>query len=194
MGICSKPPNLAIVTEHLCNGSLFNLLHMSKMEVKPQMKVDWAREIASTLQYLHLSQIVHKDIKSHNMLLDENLKVKICDFGLAREESELNKGTMKWGGTPAYMAPEIFQKKSYDRKVDVFAYGTLLWEIFARKVPFEGLEPSDVAQRVFKEEGLSLSGIPKKIASLIQECRSLDPKQRPEFSYVVEVLSGLMLQ
>jgi serine/threonine protein kinase len=100
---------------------------------------------------------------------------------------------MKWGGTPAYMAPEIFQKKSYDRKVDVFAYGTLLWEIFARKVPFEGLEPSDVALRVFKEEGLSLSGLPKKIASLIQECRSLDPKQRPEFSNIVEVLSGIVL-
>ena len=70
------------------------------------------------------------------------------------------------------MAPELFQKKSYDKKVDVFAFGTLLWEIFARKVPFEGLEPSDVAQRVMSQEPLDMQSVPKKIGQLVIECQS----------------------
>jgi tRNA A-37 threonylcarbamoyl transferase component Bud32 len=193
MGICSKPPNLCIITEFLQNQSLYNLLHLTKIEVKPQTKLEMARDIAIALNFLHLSQIVHRDIKSHNILLDDRLKIKLCDFGLARNESELNKGTMKFGGTPTYMAPEIFQKKAYDKKIDIFAFGTLLWELFARKVPFEGLEPSDVMQRVMAEEPLSMSGIHKKIAQLVAECRATDPKKRPDFNYVVEVLENIVI-
>mgnify|MGYP001950233119 CR=1 FL=1 len=98
---------------------------------------------------------------------------------------------MKFGGTPAYMAPEIFQKRAYDKKIDVFAFGTLLWEIFSRKVPFEGLEPSDVMQKIMAEEQLSMSGIPKRIAQLINECRAMDPKKRPDFKYIVEALNEI---
>jgi len=85
------------------------------------------------------------------------------------------------------------KKKAYDKKVDVFAFGTLLWELFARKVPFEGLEPSDVMQRVMGEEQLSMSGIHKKIAQLITECRATDSKKRPDFNYVVEVLENIVI-
>lgn len=136
---------------------------------------------------------MHRDIKSHNLLLDENYRVKLCDFGLAKSEADLNKGSMKFGGTPTYMAPEIFQKRSYDRKVDVFAFGTLLWELFSRKIPFEGLEPSVIMQKVLSEESLSMTGLNKKISQLIQECRALDPKKRPEFEYIVQFLNEIIL-
>lgn len=52
--------------------------------------------------------IVHRDIKSHNILIDDHYNVKICDFGLARFKADLNKGTMQFAGTPTYMAPELF--------------------------------------------------------------------------------------
>lgn len=77
-------------------------------------------------------------------MLDENNKVKLCDFGLARKFSELNTGTSRFSGTPNYMAPELYLKKAYDQSVDVFAFGTLLYELFAREVPYEGLEHSDI--------------------------------------------------
>lgn len=60
------------------------------------------------LHYMHSLGIVHRDIKSHNILVDENNNIKLCDFGLARFKSDLNKGTMQYSGTPAYMAPELF--------------------------------------------------------------------------------------
>lgn len=67
------------------------------------------------------------------------MKVKLCDFGLAKKLSDLNRGLSQFSGTPAYMAPEVFQKRGYDHKVDVFAFGSILWEIYAREVPFDGL-------------------------------------------------------
>jgi serine/threonine protein kinase len=77
---------------------------------------------------------------------------------------------MQFSGTPVYMAPELFQKKSYDEKVDVFAFGTLLWELVARDVPFDGLEPADIKEMVINEEPLKVPlGINKKIATLIKD-------------------------
>lgn len=59
---------------------------------------------------------------------------------------------MQYAGTPTYMAPELFQKRQYDGGVDVFAYGSLLWEIINREVPFDGLDPADIATKVIKGE------------------------------------------
>ena len=61
---------------------------------------------------------------------------------------------MQYAGTPTYMAPELFQKRSYDQSVDVFAFGSLLWEIINREVPYDGLEPQDIAAQVVRGEKL----------------------------------------
>ena len=63
---------------------------------------------------------------------------------------------MQFSGTPAYMAPELFQKRMYDETVDVFAYGTLLWELIVREVPYDGLDVSDIRSKVEKEEALKI--------------------------------------
>lgn len=148
-----------------------------------KMKIKIIKQILSAMLYLHSNGIVHRDLKSHNILLDENLNVKLCDFGLASPKTDLNSGSVKFSGTPAYMAPEIFQKKNYDEKVDVFAFGTLVWEIMTRKIPYEGLEISDLKQRIFSDEKLFIpKTVPKEIADmLIDLCRSLDPNKRPSF-------------
>ena len=61
---------------------------------------------------------------------------------------------MQYAGTPTYMAPELFQKRTYDQSVDVFAFGCLLWEIINREVPNDGLDPQDIATKVIKGERL----------------------------------------
>lgn len=73
------------------------------------------------------------------------LQVKLCDFGLAS-----NSQQQKGAGTPAYMAPELHSGKSYNEKVDVYAFGILLWELIAKRVPFDGLSPFDIKQRVLE--------------------------------------------
>jgi len=88
------------------------------------------------------------------------------------------------------MAPELFEKKAYDEKVDIFAFGTLMWEILVRKVPYEGYEASDIKKKVTSDENLF---IPKTISTdlgnIIHACRSLDDSKRPSFAQILEKLN-----
>ena len=86
MGVMPKIPNIVIVFEHVTQGSLFNLLHMKKSQVELSFgkRIKIALDTARVFQYMHNLGIVHRDIKSHNVLIDHNMEVKVCDFGLAR--------------------------------------------------------------------------------------------------------------
>lgn len=193
MGMSSKPPNLAIVFENMPKGCLFDLLHTTKVELSMEKRVHMAYEIATIFAFLHKSGVVHRDLKSYNILVDNDLNIKLCDFGLCKFKADLNRGTMQFSGTPVYMAPELFQKKSYDEKVDVFAFGTLLWELVARDVPFDGLEASDIKEMVMAEEHLKVPfGVNKKIATLIKDSRALNPSKRPDFEYIQGVLQDVI--
>ena len=84
MGVMPKIPNIVIAFEYM-PGSLYNLLHLKKtIQLGAEIKLRIARDIARTFLYMHSLGIVHRDIKSHNVLIDENFNVKVCDFGLAR--------------------------------------------------------------------------------------------------------------
>ena len=112
MGVVPKIPNIVIAFEFM-PGSLYNLLHLKKtavqMSAEDRLKI--GRDVARTFLYMHSLGIVHRDLKSHNILVDEHFNIKICDFGLARFKADIGKGTMQFSGTPVYMAPELFQKR-----------------------------------------------------------------------------------
>ncbi|HVV16921.1 MAG TPA: serine/threonine-protein kinase [Polyangia bacterium] len=101
--------------------------------------LDIARQIAEALEYLHRQGVVHRDIKPENILLTANGKVKILDFGIALDES---KRRLTWTGlsatlgTPDYMAPEQIGGRRGDARTDVYAVGTLLYEMLTKNLPF----------------------------------------------------------
>lgn len=96
---------------------------------------------------------------------------------------------MQYAGTPVYMAPELFQKRQYDEKVDVFAFGALLWELIQREVPFDGLEAADIRTKVEKGEQLKLKTNNQKLQNLINQCREVQSERRCTFDTIVEALS-----
>jgi serine/threonine protein kinase len=86
MGVIPKIPDIYIVFEYVSQGSLFDLLHMKKgsLELSTKERLKIARDAAIVFEYMHSLGIVHRDIKSHNILIDSNNAVKVCDFGLAK--------------------------------------------------------------------------------------------------------------
>ena len=180
-----KNQKLAVITELAPRGSLFDYLHKNpktKNNLSLEFKNKITKQLIHTMAYIHSRGYVHRDLKTQNILLDKNLDMKLCDFGLTKLKSELNSGSGQFAGTPCYMAPELFDRKFYDDKIDVFAFGTVVWEIYTQKIPYFNCEAMEIKQKVTKGEELICSSIvPKQIASLIEKCRRVKPSERPSF-------------
>lgn len=134
-GFCIDPEegNCYLVYEYAENGSLHSWLHEEKSE-----KLSWksrlriAIDVANGLQYIHehtRPKVVHKDIKSSNILLDSNMRAKIANFGLAK--SGCNAITMHIVGTQGYIAPEYLSDGVVSTKMDVFSFGVVLLELIS---------------------------------------------------------------
>ena len=120
MGICIKDGQLVMVTEYLSRGSVYQVLRPPKTEDIPSFRVrmTMAKQCAQGMNWLHQqTSLLHLDLKTPNLLVDENFNVKIADFGLSKYKSEeLNKRV----GSPYFMAPEMLLSKPYDSKADVY--------------------------------------------------------------------------
>ena len=135
----------AIVLEYL-PGSLHDLLHKPSStgkhaKLRPlseRVQVQIGREIATGVAYLHSKQLIHRDIKAANVLLDEHMHVKLADFGIS---TGFGPDHTAETGTYRYMAPEVIRHQQYDHKCDVYSYGVLLWEVLHRQVPFRTHTP-----------------------------------------------------
>jgi len=186
-GACTKPPKLCMVLE-LCNSSLFDILHNSNTILNEKKTCAMMLQIAKGLEYLHGQNpgIIHRDIKSQNILVTDDFRMKICDFGL------VNTCTTT-AGTPSYMAPELLSNSLFSRKVDTFAFAVLMWESFTRSVPFSGWDPRDIREYILRGERLRLplSGCPKPCLKLIERCWHVETSKRPEFKNICLALKRI---
>ena len=185
VGATDTPP-FCIITEWMPNGSLFHDLKRYH-RLDPTMRNIAAFDVARGMQLLHSKQIAHRDLKSLNVLLDKNFHAKVCDFGFSRHTDE-NMPMTSNIGTPHWMAPELLQHgHTYTNKVDVYAYGIVLWEIATRKIPYQGLDAHTIIKQV-KENELRPEipdNLSKPLAHLIRRCWDSNPELRPTFDEIV---------
>eukprot|EP00933_Yihiella_yeosuensis_P026668 TRINITY_DN20733_c0_g1_i1.p1 TRINITY_DN20733_c0_g1~~TRINITY_DN20733_c0_g1_i1.p1 ORF type:complete len:627 (-),score=111.62 TRINITY_DN20733_c0_g1_i1:143-1885(-) len=206
MAVCRKPPALSVLTELVAGGSLYEILHNAPHarprdapDCEPGILLPLVRQAAAALAYMHGMLVVHRDIKSQNVLLTEGKRpqAKLCDFGLARMRSELCTGSMQWAGTAPYMAPELFAKKRYDEKVDVFAFGTMTWEVVSTEIPHANLEASDIAHRVQHKDAAGLAmqhSWPKSLKTLLRNMLSVQTETRPPMKEVALRIGDITLE
>lgn len=198
LGAClESPPRL--VFEFMSGGSLHDLLHHNlafreAIAADPKLLVHLALNIATGMQFLHASKITHCDLTPNNILLDEHRKAKVADFGLARLLQA--PGHFDQTGHFAYVAPEIWEAKTaahFSYASDVFSFGMVLWEMWARRVPYEKQyaenvgRGAEVPRAYIADVGTGWrpalpSNVPPAWLELIHLCWHQDPSRRPTFA------------
>ena len=186
--------------------NLYDLLHRFKeIILNESIKYKIAIDIANAMEFVHSNGIIHRDLKSLNVLLEQAVKntgdqvnVKVADFGSSRRV-EHGRAT-EHVGTVHWMAPEVINGGVYGFQADVYSYGVLLWEIFMREEPYKGLRHYDILEGVSQGQlTLDLSRIKDKgVKDIIENCLSFNPQKRHNFAYLsfllkqasTEVLKG----
>ncbi|KAG5041813.1 hypothetical protein JHK85_014289 [Glycine max] len=150
---------------------------------------------ARGMNYLHncTPVIVHRDLKSPNLLVDKNWVVKVCDFGLSRMKHSTFLSSRSTAGTAEWMAPEVLRNELSDEKCDVFSYGVILWELSTLQQPWGGMNPMQVVGAVgFQHRRLDIpDNVDPAIADIIRQCWQTDPKLRPTFAEIMAALKPL---
>ena len=191
IGVAMDDFNSFIVTELAMNGSLFNYLHTEKHTPPINQSLAWASDVAHGTKHLHDHNIIHRDLKSANVLLTSEWVAKLCDFGTARELTHTT--TTEQAGTYRWMPPEIMRKATarINKKCDLFSYGMILFELFAHKVPYADLDDDiEVLLSVTKGERPPIPRtLPPYLHDLIKKCWEEDPNLRPSFDDFVKAFS-----
>lgn len=183
-----------IITRYCQGKSLFDRLHRhrkSDILLSPTRLTIIAYEVAVGMERLHSLDIVHRDLKTLNILLDDEENGCVADFGLSgmiKDNQELCGGV----GTPHYTAPEVLSHARYGPQVDAFSYGVVLWEMLTREVPYEGMSHVAIYEFVVTRGWrLSIpSESPNGLRRLISRCWTKNPNDRPSFSEIVQLFES----
>lgn len=167
--------NLILVLEYCGGGTLEDKI-MKEEDMPYEMQIQYCQQIVSALKYCYDQNIAHRDIKTSNILLDENGKVKMADFGLSQIIN--HDGNMKkFGGSLHYYSPEICKKVPFNPfKADVWALGVLFYRLFTFSYPFDGVTDYEIKARIvdgFYPE--KLSGI---IGKIVRKMLCVEPEER----------------
>ncbi|XP_073701999.1 mitogen-activated protein kinase kinase kinase 13-like [Garra rufa] len=184
-GVCTQAPCYCIIMEYCAQGQLYEVLRAGR-KISPRLLVDWASGIASGMNYLHLHKIIHRDLKSPNVLVTQSDNVKISDFGTSKELSD--KSTkMSFAGTVAWMAPEVIRNEPVSEKVDIWSFGVVLWELLTGEIPYKDVDSSAIIWGV-GSNSLHLpvpSTCPDGFKILMKQTWQGKPRNRPSFRQIL---------
>ena len=197
-GLCWEKQSYAMVMELMPKASLYHLLHTGQ-ELPWNVRYSIAQDMAYGLRLLHENKILHRDLKSLNVLLDDRFRAKLADFGLAKIKTQSRTTSKDSGGsvgTLAWMAPELFEGESCTEKTDLYAYGMTAWELASRETPFSQVaNPHIIPVLVGKTKRPDIpADCPPGFTALIKRCWSQEPSERPNLDYVIDSLRQVIVK
>ena len=170
-----------IVMEYICAGDLLSYIKKRGKLTEEVAKFIF-KQIVLSLQYIHNHNIVHRDIKLDNILIDLDNNIKICDFGVSKIIKK-GESMLEQCGTPAYIAPEILLNQGYEGfGVDIWSAGVVLYAMLGGTVPFKGNNINELHDLIIKGEFKPLKEISPEASHLIKSILEVDPKKRIRFN------------
>lgn len=202
MGCVSKP-SLAIVTQWCEGSTLYKHIHVNETKFKLNTLIDIGRQVAQGMDYLHAKNIIHRDLKSNNIFLQENLSVKIGDFGLATAkarwsgEKQANQPT----GSILWMAPEVIrmeEQSPYSFQSDVYAFGIVMYELLGEQLPYCHINNKDqilfmVGRGLLRPDMTKVrTDCPQALKRLAEDCIKFNRDERPLFRLILNMLENML--
>jgi ankyrin repeat protein/serine/threonine protein kinase len=214
-GCCVDPPSILL---ELCpRGSLGQMFAACREDASLRRLMTWRqrlcmlRQVASAMRYLHSKNVFHRDLRAMNVLVAQDMTTKVSDVGLSKfvdQVSSRSAGTLGDGANPRWLAPELVSEDGpFTRACDVYGFGTIVWEMMEWRLPWENMSSVQIVRAILQQRGLevasqeSWSSLPGPaphhtgtlpgISSLARRCLSTDPRARPSFEDIVQILLEL---
>ncbi|XP_022083041.1 RAC-gamma serine/threonine-protein kinase-like isoform X2 [Acanthaster planci] len=168
---------LCFVMEYVNGGELF--FHLSRERVFTEDRTRfYGAEIISALTYLHECNVIYRDLKLENLLLDQYGHIKITDFGLCKEDLSYGNTTSTFCGTPEYLAPEVLEDSDYGRAVDWWGTGVVMYEMMCGRLPFYSRDHEVLFELILVEEVKFPARLTESARSLLSGLLAKDPAKR----------------
>lgn len=214
MGLCLRP--VCIVTEFCARGSLSDVISKAASNHAFGQQLDWPRRLGMALDaakgmlqlHNHKPAILHRDLKSPNLLVDKHWRIKVTDFNLSSmlySSSHPRSFNSSVANNPRWLAPEVVAYQQYSKAADVYSFGIILWELLTWQVPWGDLNPFQImlllTQQHTRPEIPSAGSLPgpaypnmEDYILLMQSCWREEPKSRPGFEHIIVDLRALLLR
>lgn len=174
---CFQTENrIYFVMEYISGGDL--MWHIQKSRFSARRAKFYACEVLLALKYFHDNGIVYRDLKLDNILLTTEGHIKIADYGLCKENMWYKSTTGTFCGTPEFMAPEIISGKPYDRSVDWWAFGVLMFQMLLCQSPFKGEDEDDIFNAIEHDDVRYPISMPRQTVLVLQALLTKDPAER----------------
>lgn len=178
-----------LIMEHMELGSLKDLL-ATKIELNPEQQINIALDIANGLAHIHTLGVIHRDLKSGNILINKYFQAKLADFGIAKANTDSISPTHKSTQAMSYLPPEAFNHLEHTKQSDIYCFGVLLWEIMTGKIPLENCD--DIKTQVMKGENREPipDTVPEVCKKIIRDCWQVDSSRRPSLNQIIAQLNN----
>ncbi|KAI8774007.1 serine/threonine-protein kinase PLK1 [Biomphalaria glabrata] len=170
--------NVYIILENCSRKSLVHVLKHRKYLTEPEVRY-YLRQLVAGVEYIHSNQIIHRDLKLGNMLLNNEMDLKLADFGLATKVDFAGEKKMTVCGTPNYIAPEVLQKKGHSFEADIWAVGCIMYALLVGRPPFETTTLKETYLRITENNYSFPSSLTTAAKNLIRKCLHPEPTSRP---------------
>lgn len=198
IGIIVSPDgaNIYLASELMERGSLHDIIVKKGDNLPLSLRFRIAIDAAEGMKFIHSKRVIHRDLKSHNLLINAEWQTKVADFGVSTVNPTITR-QMTCIGTPIYMAPEVLQKESYSARADVYSFGVVLCELFTSRQPysdppFDTMNMPILTHHILEKNARpTIEDLHPTLQNLIEECWSADPYARPTFDEIINRLKRL---